>query len=362
MHLEEVVESSLPSMDALLSRKRINTLVDELREEVQKKVYVGKDAFESFDFTKAIEDARADAKAKYSKIATENHNAIKQGPPQEVKIPSTPCYDDVVKSDVQALTGSTSTLNHGSWTEEMYEQNLADFSNRIDPSLQNEGPDYGEFCSCIRSVSGIPVAPTNYYLRDYRRFMDVLCKHTAQFWVDFKFKRTVDKKDFHHSMRNLSTWFRSQSDSENYWGRFVKTLLTNGVLCKADAYELIKYPDEITEAEPTAVLPPCDPSDAGLIDLTNDQTEDDVGPGPNRGAGTANSVSAYKIYQQAAAAAESFTSEQKKYLDSLDFRTDVVVGILLCHNINIPAFEKTLESNTEFRRKLRVFVQAACGV
>ena len=62
-----------------------------LRKSVKEKV-----DFESFDFIKAIEDTKADTKAKYSKLAAESHNAVKQEPPQEAKTPSALFYGDLM--------------------------------------------------------------------------------------------------------------------------------------------------------------------------------------------------------------------------------------------------------------------------
>jgi len=155
---------------------------------------------------------------------------------------------------------NVSTLDgNDSWTQEMYEQRLSNFGNSIDSSAQNSAPKYEEFCSCIGSVS--PIAPRDVYLRCWRLYVDVLSKYTVQFFVDFKFKRIVERNDFHRSMRNLSTWFRNESKKycdtrydEDYWELFLRAIQSYGVLCVSDAFELGKYPDHLTDTEQTATV------------------------------------------------------------------------------------------------------------
>ena len=157
---------------------------------------------------------------------------------------------------------NVSTLDEDdSWTQEMYEQKLSNFGNSIDPLVQKRAPNYEEFCSCIGSVS--PIAPRHPELRNWRQFLEVLSKHTVHFWVDFKFKRTVERNDFHRSMRNLSTWFRNKSkeycDSDldnDYWHLFLEAIQSYELLCGADAFELSMYPDQLTETEQTAAVTP----------------------------------------------------------------------------------------------------------
>ena len=139
-----------------------------------------------------------------------------------------------------------STLDgNDSWTQEMYEQKLSNLSNSIDPYDQRIAPNYEDFCSCIGSVSLI--SPRDHRLMFWKLYMDVLSKHTVQFFVDFKFKRIVERNDFHRSMRNLSTWFRNESKEYcnedldgDYWHLFLQAIQSFGVLCVADAYELGK--------------------------------------------------------------------------------------------------------------------------
>ena len=157
---------------------------------------------------------------------------------------------------------NASTLDgNDSWTQEMYEQKLSNLSNSIDPYDQALAPNYEEFCSCIGSVSLI--SKRDHRLMNWKQHIAVLSKHTVQFFVDFKFKRIVERNDFHRSMRNLSTWFRNESKKYcneelegDYWHLFLQAIQSYEVLCVADAYELAKYPDNLTDTEQTATVIP----------------------------------------------------------------------------------------------------------
>merc|ERR1712188_241963 len=90
-HFDKVVESRLPSVDVLMNPNRsTNILAEQLRKGVREKVYVCTDVLNGFDFTKAVEDAKAKCLER-----VESYRAAKQGHPQEGKTPLS--TDDIMK-------------------------------------------------------------------------------------------------------------------------------------------------------------------------------------------------------------------------------------------------------------------------